>query len=138
MTVCASNWSVPPRSSSAMSSQPSSAGWRSYQANSVRPSVTPVATNTVALNPCSASTGSACSADVQVAVVEVEADGALGQLAGLEQVGHLDDVENLVSGRGEVLHLLAKAPRMYRELVAGVRHPVVEENSQAAHPAAPA
>ena len=53
-------------------------------------------------------------ADVQVAVVEVEADGALGQLAGLQQVGHLDDVENLVSGRGEVLHLLAKAPRMYR------------------------
>ena len=45
-----------------MSLQPSTGGWRSYQVNFAVPSITPVATKTVARKPCRSSTGSACSA----------------------------------------------------------------------------
>ena len=62
MTVWASNPRVPPRSSSAISPQSSSGGCRRYHANAHLPSVTPVATKTVARKPCSARTGSAFSA----------------------------------------------------------------------------
>ena len=62
MIVCASNENTGPPSSATMSLQPSSGGWRSYHVNVAVPSITPVATNTVARNPCRSSTGSACSA----------------------------------------------------------------------------
>ena len=35
---------------------------------------------------------------VEIAVVEVQPNGALRRFAGLQQIGDLDDVENLVSG----------------------------------------
>ena len=57
-------------------------------------------------------------------------DGALRQLAGVQQLGDLDDVERPIPVRGEVVHLLAKTLRSHGELVPRVRDPVVEENPQ--------
>ena len=62
MTVCASNFSVPSRSSAAMSSHPSTGGCGPvYQGKGTRPSVTPVVMNTVARNPWRSRIGSASS-----------------------------------------------------------------------------
>ena len=62
MTVWASKRSAEPRSSVAMSTQPSTGGWRAYHPKRARPEATPVATNTLARMAWRSSTGSAWSA----------------------------------------------------------------------------
>ena len=69
---------------------------------------------------------------VEIAVVEAERDRSRRRLAGVEQARRGDDVEDAVTLRGEVVHLLAERARPDGELVAVVRDPVVEEDPQAA------
>ena len=66
--------------------------------------------------------------DVEEAVVEVEADGARRDRSTAEETNSLEDVHDAVTLRGQIVHLLAKAARCHRELVAVVGDAVVEED----------
>ena len=73
------------------------------------------------------------------AVVEGEADRPRRQLTGLEQPERLDQVDDAVALRGEVLHLLAEAARREGEsVVVVVGDAVVQEDPQPARVRAPA
>src|SRR5918996_535590 len=69
---------------------------------------------------------------VRIPVVEVEPDGPFRRLAGVEQLGDLDDVDDSIPGPREVLHLLAEPSGRHGELVAVIRDSVVEENAKSA------
>ena len=69
--------------------------------------------------------------DVAIAVVEAERDDAVEPVAGGEQPGRLDHVDDPVALGAEQVHLRREAPRRDRERVRIVADAVIEEDAEA-------
>ena len=128
MSECASCRSVPSRSRSTISSQPSTGGCERYHPKVAHPSTTAGATKTVA----KAALGQKrlrLLGHVDEPVVEAETDRPAARSLLVEQLRGLDDVDDAVGLGGEVVHLPPEVARADGELVAVVGDPV-EENAQ--------